>query len=60
MSAIIFIIGLYWSSINESGLVAKSCLILCDPMDCSLLGICIPGILQARILDWVAISFSNK
>ena len=32
---------------------------LCDPMDCSPPGSAIPGILQARTLDWVAISFSN-
>ena len=39
--------------------VAQSCLILCDPMDCSLPGFSIPGILQARILEWVTISFSR-
>ena len=32
---------------------------LCDPMDCSLPGFSVPGILQARTLEWVAISFSN-
>ena len=37
----------------------QSCLTLCDPMDCSLPGFSIPGILQARTLEWVAISFSN-
>ena len=31
----------------------------CDPMDCSLSGSSIYGILQARILEWVAISFSR-
>ena len=35
-------------------LVAKSCLTLCDSMDCSPPGSCIHGILQARILEWVA------
>ena len=35
------------------------CLTLCDPMDCSLPGSPVPGILQARTLEWVAISFSN-
>ena len=30
----------------------------CDPMDCSLPGSSVYGILQARILEWVAISFS--
>ena len=32
---------------------------LCDPMDCSLPGSAVPGILQARTLEWVAISFSS-
>ena len=37
----------------------QSCLTLCDPKDGSPPGLPVPGILQARILDWVAISFSN-
>ena len=37
----------------------QSCLTLCDPIDSSPPGSSIPGILQARILEWVAISFSN-
>ena len=37
----------------------QSCLILCDPIDGSPPGSPIPGILQARTLEWVAISFSN-
>ena len=37
----------------------QSCPTLCDPMDCSLLGSSVPGILQARTLEWVAISFSS-
>ena len=36
--------------------VAWSCLALCDPMDCNALGFPVHGILQARILEWVAIS----
>ena len=40
-------------------LVAQSCLTLCDPMDCSLPGSSVHRILQARILEWVAISFSR-
>ena len=40
--------------------VAQSCLTLCDPTDCSLPGFSIPGILQARMLEWVAISFSKR
>ena len=39
--------------------VAQSCLTLCNPMDCSLPDSSIRGILQARILEWVAISFSR-
>ena len=38
--------------------VAQSCPTLCDLMDCSLPGSSVHGIFQARILDWVAISFS--
>ena len=37
--------------------VAKSCSTFCSPMDCSLLGSSAYGIAQARILEWVAISF---
>ena len=39
--------------------VAQSCPTLCDPVDCSPPGSSIHGILQARILEWVAISFSR-
>ena len=37
----------------------QSCLILCDPIDGTPPGSPIPGILQARTLEWVAICFSN-
>ena len=37
----------------------QSCPTLCGPIDGSPLGSSVPGILQARILEWVAISFSN-
>ena len=40
--------------------VVQSCLTLCDPMDCSLPGSSIHGIFQARILEWIAISFSRR
>ena len=40
-------------------LVAQSCLFLCNPMDCSLPGSSVHGILQVRILEWVAIPFSR-
>ena len=39
--------------------VAQSCLTLCDPMDYSLPGSSLHGIFQARVLEWVAISFSR-
>ena len=39
-------------------LVAQSCPTLCNPMDCSLLASSVHGILQPRVLEWVAISFS--
>ena len=37
----------------------QSCPTLCDPMDCSLPGFSVHGILQARTLEWGAIAFSN-
>ena len=37
----------------------QSCLTLCDPMDCSLPGSSVHGILQARVLEWFAISLSR-
>ena len=37
----------------------KLCLTLCDPMDCSPPNSSVPGILQARILEWAAISFTR-
>ena len=63
-------IDLSWSLCSQTSLVnadadaatAKSLqsrLTLCDPMDGSPPGSPIPGILQARTLEWVAISFSN-
>ena len=39
--------------------VSQLCLTLCNPMDCSLPGFSIHGIFQARVLKWVAISFSR-
>ena len=38
----------------------QSCSTLCDPIDGLLPGSSVPGILQARTLEWVAISFSNS
>ena len=36
------------------------CPTLCDPVDCNLPGSAVRGILQARVLEWVAISFSRR
>ena len=47
---------------QEAAAAAKSlqsCPTLCDPIDGSLPGSLVPGILQARVLEWGAISFSN-
>ena len=38
----------------------QSCLTLCNPMHCNPPGSSVHGILQARILEWVAISFSRR
>ena len=46
-----------WEALAAKSL--QSCPTLCDPIDGSPPGSTIPGILQARILEWVAISFSN-
>ena len=37
----------------------QSCPTLCNPIECSPPGSSVPGVLQARILEWVAISFST-
>ena len=50
---IIFKIFTKWSE------VAQSCPTLCDPMDCSLSGSTVYGTFQARVLKWIAISFSR-
>ena len=60
---------LHASNARDAGLIAaaaaavakllQSCLTLCDPTDASPPGSAIPGILQVRTLEWVAISFSN-
>ena len=46
-------------SVLELCLVAQSCPSLCNPMDCSLPGSAIHRISQARIMEWIAISFSR-
>ena len=54
--------SLPWEDKHKIVLAAKSlqsCPALCDPIDSSPAGSPVPGILQARTLEWVAISFSN-
>ena len=51
-------VGIPYYKLPESE-VSQSCPTLCDPMDCSLSGSSIHGILLARVLEWVAISFSR-
>ena len=48
-----------WEKKEKESEVAQLCLTLGDPLDCSLPGSSVHGILQARILEWVAISFSR-
>ena len=51
-----------WTSAAAAAAAAKSlqlCWTLCDPIDGSPSGSSVSGILQARTLEWVAISFSN-
>ena len=40
--------------------VAQLCLTLCNSMDCSLSGSSVHGIFQARVLEWIAIFFSQE
>ena len=54
LASFFFLINLMSQSESE---VTQLCLTHCDPMDCSPPGSSIHGILQARILEWVAISF---
>ena len=49
----------YMMSAAAAAKSRQSCPTLCDPIDGSPPGSCVPGILQARTLDWVAISFSS-
>ena len=49
----------YFKTAAATAELLQSCPTLCDPIDGSPPGSPIPGILQARTLEWVAISFSN-
>ena len=50
----------YYTSSPCFCLVAKSCPTFCDPMDCNPPGSSVHGIFQARILEWVAISYCRE
>ena len=57
-----YICNNFWEVFSAAAAAAKSlqsCLTLCDPRDGSPPGSTVSGILQARTLEWVAISFSN-
>ena len=47
------------SEVASASEVAQSCPTLCNPMDCSLPVSSVHGIFQARVLEWIAISFSR-
>ena len=47
-------------SIVDRSEVTQLCPTLCNPVDCSLPGSSVHGIFQARVLEWVAISFSKE
>ena len=49
-----------WCGVGKWSEVTQSCPTLCYPMDCSLPGSSVHGIFQARVLEWVAISFSRE
>ena len=51
--------GMNHTDVKAKVLVAQSCPILCDSMDCSPPGFSIHGILWARVLEWFAIPFSR-
>ena len=51
--------GLHLQSATAAAKSLQSCSTLCDPIDGSPSGSPVPGILQARTLEWVAMSFSN-
>ena len=54
-----FLFSIYISAAAAAAKSLHSCPTLCDPTDGSPPGSPVPGILQARTLEWVAISFSN-
>ena len=60
VSKLLFISILFFeNSYPAAAKLLQSCPTLCDPIDGSPPGSAVPGILQARTLEWIAISFSN-
>ena len=55
---VVYLIELWLISLQSGSEDAQSRPTLCDPMDCSLSASSVHGIFQARVLEWVAISFS--
>ena len=51
---------LHCMKVKSESEVAQLCPTLSDPMDCSLPGSSVHGIYQARVLEWVAIAFSDR
>ena len=60
----VLLLGAAWflvkSSVCVCVLVAQSCKTLCDPMDCNPPGSSVRGILQARVLEWIAMPSSRR
>ena len=59
LTRLVPLLGGLSKSSKSKVLVAQSCLTLCDPMDCRPPGSSVHRILQTRILEWGAISFSK-
>ena len=53
------LLSLYEDTAAAAAKLLQSCPTLCDPIDGNPPGSAVPGILQARVLEWVAIAFSN-
>ena len=56
---LLYLVQYDYAAAATAAKLLQSCLTLCDPIDGSPPGSSVPGILQARALEWVAISFSN-
>ena len=54
------VLEMYWVDLAAAAKLLQSCPTLCDPIDGSPPGSAVPEILQARTLEWIAISFFNE